>query len=131
MTLIKENNKVRTELPNRMRSTTFTLPVDDRKVIGIVNYTVNSDGIHPEALWVKIKPTDSYLDRELRASGKLVSRLMQHGESLKDIVDTLSQDNIIGHMVNYFAKNMEDIIMGVPMDKKQRMLSTDPYAMKE
>jgi|TARA_X000001382_G_C3095893_1_gene155054 hypothetical protein len=131
MTLIKENNKVRTELPNRMRSTTFTLPVDDRKVIGIVNYTVDNEGIQPQALWVKIKPTDSYLDRELRASGKLVSRLMQHGESLKDIVDTLSQDNIIGHMVNYFSKNMEDIIMGAPMDKKQRMLSTDPYAMKE
>ena len=131
MTLIKENNKVRTELPNRMRSTTFTLPVDDRKVIGIVNYTVDNEGIQPQALWVKIKPTDSYLDRELRASGKLVSRLMQHGESLKDIVDTLSQDNIIGHMVNYFSKNMEDIIMGAPMDKKQRMLSTAPYAMKE
>ena len=131
MTLIKENNKVRTELPNRMRSTTFTLPVDDRKVIGIVNYTVDNEGIQPQALWVKIKPTDSYLDRELRASGKLVSRLMQHGETLKDIVDTLSQDNIIGHMVNYFSKNMEDIIMGAPMDKKQRMLSTDPYAMKE
>ena len=131
MTLIKENNQVRTELPNRMRSTTFTLPVDDRKVIGIVNYTVDNVGIQPQALWVKIKPTDSYLDRELRASGKLVSRLMQHGESLKDIVDTLSQDNIIGHMVNYFSKNMEDIIMGAPMDKKQRMLSTDPYAMKE
>ena len=131
MTLIKENNKVRTELPNRMRSTTFTLPVDDRKVIGIVNYTVDNEGIQPQALWVKIKPTDSYLDRELRASGKLVSRLMQHGESLKDIVDTLSQDNIIGHMVNYFSKNMEDIIMGAPMDKKQRMLSTEPYAMKE
>ena len=43
MTLIKENNKVRTELPNRMRSTTFTLPVDDRKVIGIVNYTVDNE----------------------------------------------------------------------------------------
>ena len=63
MTLIKENTKVRTELPNRMRSTTFTLPVDDRKVIGIVNYTVDNEGIQPQALWVKIKPTDSYLDR--------------------------------------------------------------------
>ena len=83
------------------------------------------------ALWVKLKPTDSYLDRELRASGKLVSRLLQHGESLKDIVDSLSQDNVIGQMVNYFAKNMEDIIMGRPLDKKVRMLSTDPYAMKE
>ena len=122
---------MRTVLPKRMRRTTLCLPVDDRKVIGIVNYTVDNEGIQPQALWVKIKPTDSYLDRELRASGKLVSRLMQHGESLKDIVDTLSQDNIIGHMVNYFSKNMEDIIMGAPMDKKQRMLSTDPYAMKE
>ena len=131
MTLIKENNKVRTELPNRMRSTTFTLPVDDRKVIGIVNYTVDNEGIQPQALWVKIKPTDSYLDRELRASGKLVSRLMQHGESLKDIVDTLSQDNIIGQMANYLHKNMEEIITGQQPDKKQRMLSTDPYAMKE
>ena len=131
MTLIKENNKVRTELPNRMRSTTFALPVDDRKVIGIVNYTVDSDGIKPQALWVKIKPTDSYLDRELRASGKLVSRLMQHGESMKDIVDTLSQDNIIGQMANYLYKNMEDIILGKDINKKQRMLSTDPYDMKE
>ena len=36
-------------------------------------------------------------------------------------------------MANYLHKNMDDIIMGVPMDKKQRMLSTDPYAsqMKE
>ena len=73
------------------------------------------------------------MDRELRASGKLISRCLQHGEDLKDLADTLSQDNIIGQMVNYFTKNVEDIIMGVPIDKKQRMLSTDPYAsqMKE
>ena len=58
-------------------------------------------------------------------------RIAHIANALKDIVDTLSQDNIIGHMVNYFSKNMEDIIMGAPMDKKQRMLSTDPYAMKE
>ena len=61
MTLIKENNKVRTELPNRMRSTTFTLPVDDRKVIGIVNYTVDTDGIQPQAclLYTSPSPRDS------------------------------------------------------------------------
>jgi len=114
-----------------MMSTTFTLPIDHRDVVGIVNYKADKEGITPMALWVKLKPTDSYLDRELRASGKLVSRLLQHGESLKDIVDSLSQDNVIGQMVNYFAKNMEDIIMGRPLDKKVRMLSTDPYAMKE
>ena len=131
MTLIKEPTKMRSEIPNRMMSTTFTLPIDHRDVVGIVNYKADKEGITPMALWVKLKPTDSYLDRELRASGKLVSRLLQHGESLKDIVDSLSQDNVIGQMVNYFAKNMEDIIMGRPLDKKVRMLSTDPYAMKE
>ena len=108
MTLIKENTKMRSEIPNRMMSTTFTLPIDHRDVVGIVNYKADKEGITPMALWVKLKPTDSYLDRELRASGKLVSRLLQHGESLKDIVDSLSQDNVIGQMVNYFAKNMEE-----------------------
>ena len=56
---------------------------------------------------------------------------MQHGESLKELVDTLSQDNVIGQMANYLHKNMEDIILGKQPDKKQRMLSTAPYAMKE
>ena len=133
MTLNKEDTIVRATIPDRMMSTTFTLPIDDRKVVGIVNYIADANGLIPMAFWVKIKPTDSYLDRELRASGKLISRCLQHGEDLKDLADTLSQDNIIGQMANYLHKNMDDIIMGVPMDKKQRMLSTDPYAsqMKE
>jgi hypothetical protein len=131
MTLIKENKTVRTEIPNRMMSATFALPIDNRKVIGIVNYVANKTGVTPLAFWMKLKPTDSYLDRELRASGKLISRCLQHGESLKDLVDTLSQDNIIGQMANYLHKNMEDIILGNDMGKKQRMLSTDPYDMKE
>ena len=85
------------------------------------------------ALWVKIKQTDSYMNRELRASGKLISRCLQHGEDLKELAETLSQDNIIGQMVHYFVKNIEEIITGVQPNKKQRMLSTDPYAaqMKE
>ena len=68
MTLIKENNKVRTEIPNRMMSATFALPIDNRKVIGIVNYVPSEHGLTPLAFWMKLKPTDSYLDRELRAS---------------------------------------------------------------
>ena len=130
---LQDDKIMRYEIPNRMMSTTFTLPIDNRKVIGIVNYTAGADGITPLALWVKIKPTDSYIDRELRASGKLISRCLQHGEDLKELAETLSQDNIIGQMVNYFNKNVEEIIMGIKSDKKQRMLSTDPYAsqMKE
>jgi len=131
MTLIKENKKVRTEIPNRMMSATFALPIDGRKVIGIVNYVPDKTGLVPLAFWMKLKPTDSYLDRELRASGKLISRCLQNGESLKDLAETLSQDNIIGQMANYLYKNMEEIITGQQPEKKQRMLSTDPYAMKE
>ena len=122
---------VRRKIPNRMPSATFTLPIDGKRVVGIINYTITETGIVPMAFWVKLKPTDSYLDRELRASGKLISGCLQNNESLKDLVDTLSQDNIIGQMANYLHKNMEDIIAGKQPDKKQRELSTDPYAMKE
>ena len=122
---------VRRKIPNRLTSATFTLPIDGKRVVGIINYTITETGIVPMAFWVKLKPTDSYLDRELRASGKLISRCLQNNESLKDLVDTLSQDNIIGQMANYLHKNMEDIIAGKQPDKKQRELSTDPYAMKE
>ena len=84
MTLIKENNKVRKEIPNRMMSATFALPIDGRRVVGILDYTANDSGLTPMAFWIKLKPTDSYLDRELRASGKLISRSQQHGETLKE-----------------------------------------------
>ena len=131
MTLIKENKGVRKEIPDRMMSATFTLPIDERRVVGILDYIADENGVIPMAFWIKLKPTDSYLDRELRASGKLISRCMQHGESLKELVDTLSQDNVVGQMANYLYRNMEDIIMGKQLEKKQRMLSTDPYAMKE
>ena len=130
---LQDDKIMRHKIPNRMMSATFTLPIDDRKVVGIVNYIATEEGIIPMALWVKIKPTDSYIDLELRASGKLISRCLQHGEDLKELAETLSQDNIIGQMVHYFVKNIEEIITGVQPNKKQRMLSTDPYAaqMKE
>ena len=131
MTVIKENKGVRKKIPDRMMSATFTLPIDERNVTGILDYVASDTGVTPMAFWIKLKPTDSYLDRELRASGKLISRCMQHGEPLKELVDTLSQDNVVGQMANYLHKNMEDIIMGKKPDKKQRMLSTDPYAMRE
>ena len=121
----------REPLPSRMRSATFTLPIDDRRVVGIVNYIPGEDAIITKGFWVKIKPSDSYLDRELRASGKLVSRLFQHNEPLKEIVDTLSQDNIIGIMVNYYMKNQMDILSGNPLEKPVRSISTDPYRIKE
>ena len=121
----------REPLPARMRSATFTLPIDDRRVVGIVNYVPSNDGIITKGFWVKINPSDSYLDRELRSSGKLVSRLFQHDEPLKEIVDTLSQDNIIGIMVNYYMKNQMDILSGNPLEKPVRSISTDPYRIKE
>jgi len=50
MTLIKENTKMRSEIPNRMMSTTFTLPIDHRDVVGIVNYKADKEGITPMAM---------------------------------------------------------------------------------
>ena len=91
MTLIKENKTVRKEIPNRMMSATFALPIDGRRVVGIVNYTATDSGLMPLAFWIKLKPTDSYLDRELRASGKLISRCLQHGESLPLARSSLSK----------------------------------------
>ena len=117
MSLIKDNTKVRKEIPDRMMSATFTLPIDERNVTGILDYVASDTGVTPMAFWIKLKPTDSYLDRELRASGKLISRCMQHGEPLKELVDTLSQDNVVGQMANYLHKNMEDIILGKKPDK--------------
>ena len=128
---LQDDKIMRHEIPNRMMSATFALPIDGRRVVGILDYTANKTGLTPMAFWIKLKPTDSYLDRELRASGKLISRCLQHGESLKELVDTLSQDNVIGQMANYLHKNMEHIIMGKQPQKRQRQLSTAPYAMKE
>ena len=117
---LQDDKVMRHKIPDRMMSTTFTLPIDNRKVVGIVNYIADDNGITPLALWVKIKPTDSYIDRELRASGKLISRCLQHGEDLKDLAETLSQDNIIGQMVHYFQK-MWKILLWVTSPKKNNV----------
>ena len=39
-----KENKVRRQIPNRMPSATFTLPIDGRRVVGIVNYDVTETG---------------------------------------------------------------------------------------
>ena len=47
MTLIKENRGVRKEIPNRMMSATFALPIDERRVVGILDYVASETGITP------------------------------------------------------------------------------------
>ncbi len=75
MTLIKDNTKMRKEIPNRMMSATFALPIDERRVVGILDYVASETGITPMAFWIKLKPTDSYLDRVLeRFSRHPISR---------------------------------------------------------
>ena len=53
MTLIKETIGVRQEIPNRMMAATFTLPIDGRRVVGILNYVASDSGLTPMAFWVK------------------------------------------------------------------------------
>ena len=47
---------VRIELESRMRSFTFVVPIDERRVTGIINYIVDVEtGIKELGFWVKIK----------------------------------------------------------------------------
>ena len=124
------NNVARAEVPNRMRSTTIRMNIDDRRVLAIVDYDVNQSGIVPMAVWIKVRPTESTLDRELRASGKMISLLLQFGCNLKEIADTLTKDSIVGSAVTYLHKNLDSILSGEQGDKVPK-LNTDPYKIKD
>jgi hypothetical protein len=124
------NTVARVEVPNRMRSTTVRMNIDDRRVLTIVDYDVNQSGIVPMAVWIKVRPTESTLDRELRASGKMISLLLQFGCNLKEIADTLTKDSIVGSAVTYLHKNLDSILSGEQGEKVPK-LNTDPYKIKD
>tara|TARA_R100001082_G_scaffold109161_1_gene85766 strand:- start:1084 stop:1467 length:384 start_codon:yes stop_codon:yes gene_type:complete len=123
-------NVMRAEVPTRMRSTTVRMKIDDRRVLSIVDYTVSDTGVLPMAVWIKVRPTESTLDRELRASGKMISLLLQYGCSLKEIAETLTKDSIVGSAITYLHKNLESILSGEQSDKIPN-LNTDPYKIKD
>jgi len=123
-------NVARVPVPNRMRSNTVRMNIDDRRVLTIVDYDVNQSGIVPMAVWIKVRPTESTLDRELRASGKMISLLLQFGCNLKEIADTLTKDSIVGSAVTYLHKNLDSILSGEQGEKVPK-LNTDPYKIKD
>tara|TARA_Y200000002_G_scaffold215376_1_gene177733 strand:- start:384 stop:761 length:378 start_codon:yes stop_codon:yes gene_type:complete len=123
------NNLVRIEVPNRMQCFNLRMIVDNRTVNTSVDYAVSGTGVNPMAIWVKLKPNESTLDREVRAEGKLASLLLQYGCSLKEVSDTLGKDSIIGAVANYLNKNIADILAGNQPDKIPN-LNTDPYRIK-
>ena len=122
----------REPLPNRMKCVTFPMRIDNRNLTVVVDYIEREDKHYTiKAAWIKLVPQDSYLDRELRASGKMLSRCFQRGESVKDMADTLSQDNIAGVVANYMKKHMVDILSGKqPAEDELKNISTDPYRIK-
>jgi len=123
-------NPMRAEVPMRMRSITVRMKIDDRRVLAIVDYAVSATGITPMAVWIKVRPTESTLDRELRASGKMISLLLQYGCSLKEVAETLTKDSIVGSAITYLHKNLESILSGEQGDKVPN-LNTDPYKIKD
>ena len=106
--------------------------IDNRNLTVVVDYIEKEDKHYTIiAAWIKLVPQDSYVDRELRASGKMLSRCFQRGESVKDMADTLSQDNIAGVVANYMKKHMVDILSGKqPAEDELKNISTDPYRIK-
>lgn len=124
------SNVARAPVPMRMRSVTQRMEIDGRRILSIIDYTISTTGITPMAVWVKLKPTESTLDRELRASGKMTSLLLQYGCSLKEISETLTKDSIVGAALNYIHKNLDEILSGEQGDKVPK-LNTDPYKIKD
>jgi len=124
------SNVARAEVPMRMRSITVRMKIDDRRVLAIVDYSMSATGISPMAVWIKVRPTESTLDRELRASGKMTSLLLQYGCSFKEIAETLTEDSIVGAAITYLHKNLESILAGEQGDKVPN-LNTDPYKIKD
>jgi len=119
----------RIEMATRMECRNVRLQIDDRTVSVNVDFQIEPTGVTPVALWVRVKPEESTLGRELRASGKSNSLLLQSGWSLKEIADTLTKDSYMGSAVTYITKNIEDIWNNVQPEKTPRM-STDPYKIK-
>ena len=125
------SNVARMEIPNRMRSTNVRMLIDDMPIVATMDYILSSTVITPVAVWVKTKKSESTLDRELRSSGKAVSLLLQYGCSIKEVSETFTRDSIIGSVVWYLYKNLEDILQGNQPDKLPK-LSTQPsgYTIK-
>lgn len=119
------NNVARFKVPDRMYSANVRMIVDDNPLNAILDYVIDEEGVTPVAVWVKTKKSESTLDRELRSSGKAVSLLLQFGCPLKEISDTFTRDSIIGSVVWYINKNIEDILAGNQAEKTP-MLSTQP-----
>ncbi|HAB27842.1 MAG TPA: hypothetical protein DCE27_09005 [Xanthomarina gelatinilytica] len=119
------------EVPNRMRSVNVRMLIDAMPIVSTIDYDVSESGILPVAVWVKTKKSESTLDRELRSSGKAVSLLLQYGCSLKEISETFTRDSIIGSVVWYLNKNLDDILLGNQPEKVPN-LSTQPqgYTIK-
>ena len=125
------NNVARFKVPDGMYSANVRMIVDDNPLNAILDYVIDEEGVTPVAVWVKTKKSESTLDRELRSSGKAVSLLLQFGCPLKEISDTFTRDSIIGSVVWYINKNIEDILAGNQAEKTP-MLSTQPtgYTIK-
>jgi len=121
-----------------MSSITQRLIVNGKPVINILDYVkiykiVNGEKVpHAKQLiasWTKLRKEETELGRELTASGKLVSLLIQFGCPFKKIADTLTADSYCGAVINYNNKNLEDILNENQPDKIPK-LNIDPYKIK-
>jgi hypothetical protein len=99
---------MRIKVPARMKSVATRLNINDKRVISLLDYEETKTGLHVIAFWIKLKKEETELGRELTASGKLVSLLLQYGCPMKEIADTLTKE-----------------------PEKTPKLNTDPYKIKQ
>tara|TARA_R100001460_G_C3552890_1_gene175286 strand:+ start:1016 stop:1372 length:357 start_codon:yes stop_codon:yes gene_type:complete len=111
---------------DRMISITQRLIIDEWRAFCILGFQVSPTGLSPEYIRIYIKPYDGRLDQEVRSHARTVTKLLEKGDSLTDIVEDHTKESIVGNILHYVKNNMEDIIACKEVDKEVK-LSTDPY----
>jgi len=111
---------------NRMMSFTQKFVIDEWRAFCIMGFDVSPSGLSPEYLRIYIKPYDGRLDQEVRSHARTVTKLLEKGDTLTDIVEDHTKESIVGNILHYVKNNMEDIIACKQTEKEVR-LSTDPY----
>jgi len=109
-----------------MISITQRLIIDEWRAFCILGFQVSPTGLSPEYIRIYIKPYDGRLDQEVRSHARTVTKLLEKGDSLTDIVEDHTKESIVGNILHYVKNNMEDIIACKEVDKEVK-LSTDPY----
>ena len=112
--------------PNRMPCRIERLQIDNHRAFSIIGLGYIDDEIKPLYLSVPLKPYDQKLDRETQAHCRSITRNLKNKDTFDEIVEDHTKESIVGNVLHYIKKNLEDIIDNKQPEDVVR-LNTDPY----